>query len=48
MDKKEGTVTVLLLKVPSESWSGKKGAYGTKKPHKPQPFQSQRQSSVLC
>lgn len=47
MDKKEGTATVLLPKVPPESWSTKKAAKGTKKKIT-QPFQSRRQSSVLC
>lgn len=31
MDKKERTATVLLLKVPPESWSRKKAVKGTKK-----------------
>lgn len=49
MGKKEGTATVLLLKVPPESWSRKKAAKGTTTTKKiTQPFQSQRQSSVLC
>lgn len=44
--KKEGTVTLILLKVPSKSRSREKAAKGTKKII--QPFQSRRQSSVLC
>lgn len=46
MDKKEGTATI-LPKVPPESWSRKKAAKGTEKKIT-QPFQSRRQSSVLC